>query len=67
MKDLIKNLKKLFTQKPLLTEEQISQINEETIIEAEKVLENLKDEEKQIRDKVANNLKDIFDNLPILL
>lgn len=63
----MKYFKEIFKNKLALDEEQKEILDEITIVEAEKVLEELKAEEEEARAKLRKNLKDIFNDLPILL
>lgn len=63
----MKYFKEIFKNKLALDEEQKEILDEITIVEAEKVLEELKAEEDEARAKLRKNLKDIFNDLPILL
>ncbi|SEC28962.1 hypothetical protein SAMN04489761_2588 [Tenacibaculum sp. MAR_2009_124] len=69
LKRVTDKLRRLFQRKSksLLTVEQQRYVNEETIKEAEKELEKLKNEEDKARAKVIEGLNDIFNDLPHLL
>lgn len=67
MMDFFKN--KLFSanKEGFLTDEDENQLEESTIVEAEKALEKLKQEETEARSKMIKEFRDIFSDLPILL
>ncbi len=53
--------------KSLITVEQLELLDQSNIEEAEKIVETLKEEESEARLKLVENLKDIFNDLPIVL
>ncbi|CAA0186722.1 hypothetical protein V2647_07640 [Tenacibaculum maritimum] len=67
MKALLRCIREGFKRRSILSSSQREAVNESTILEVEKAIENLKKEEEETRLKVINNLKDIFKDLPVLL
>lgn len=62
LKNIIRN------NKIVLDEEDCKVLLEDiTIDKAEEALKKLKEEEEEVRSKLQNNLKEIFNDLPILL
>ncbi|MDB0602607.1 hypothetical protein PL373_16010 [Tenacibaculum maritimum] len=64
----MKLLKEFYNNKKIaLDEEQSGLLEEATILEAEKIVEDLKSEEEEARSKLLAEFEGIFSDLPVLI